>query len=145
MCAACLPDYILQKMRHGLQPITTFFWPRETYFETSENLKKELVVCNDSENDNSFKLEWKWNSKTYSKEVFVKAGNQERIALNLESIEENEHLIASVFLDAKKISTDTLFIKPIQKPTLNQTKKIQVYDDEILVSELEKQGYVAFS
>jgi hypothetical protein len=139
------PDYILQKMRHGLQPVTTFFWPRETYIEKSENLKKELVVCNDSENDNTFKLEWKWNNKSYTKKVFIKAGNQERVALNLKSAKENEHLIASVFLDAENISTDTLFIKPFQKPTLHQTKKIQVYNDEILVAKLKKQGFDAFS
>ncbi|WP_262503077.1 glycoside hydrolase family 2 TIM barrel-domain containing protein [Polaribacter glomeratus] len=139
------PEVILQKMRHGLQPVTTFFWPRESYVEKRDTLKKELVVCNDSETENTFMVNWKWLQKEYSKSVFLKPGTQERISLNLKSPEFNENLIASVSVNSKLISSDTLFIKPFEKSILNQTKKIQVYDDEKLVSKLKSAGFNAFS
>lgn len=139
------PEVVLQKMRHGLQPVTTFFWPRKNYVEQQETLKKELVICNDSETENTFLATWKWLGKQYSKEILLKPGTQERIQLNLTNPEFNANLTASVSVASKVISLDTLFMKPFKKSILNQTKQIQVYDDENLVSRLKNAGFEAFS
>ncbi|MDW5288117.1 glycoside hydrolase family 2 protein [Formosa sp. PL04] len=139
------PEVVLQKMRHGLQPVTTFFWPRQTYVATTELLKKELVVCNDSETENTFTVTWNWLENKYTKQVVLKPGSQERIALNLASTNKNSTLTASITLGNKQISADTLLIQPFVQPVLHQSKKIQVYKDDILVDRLKEAGLDAFS
>jgi hypothetical protein len=139
------PDAVLQKLRHSLQPVTTFFWPRTSYGEINATLKKELVVSNDSETENTFTVKWKWQNKEYSEKISLAPGAQKRIDINLSLPSENSNLTASIFQDTALISVDTLFIKSFAKPILNQTKQIQVYRDVELAKKLNEQGFKAFA
>lgn len=139
------PEVVLQKIHHALQSVTTFFWPRSTYTEKGNSLKKELVVCNDGEVEDTFSVQWKWLGENFLEEILLAPGDKKRIALALDYPKENSFLIASVVLDSKQISTDTLLIKPFVKPVLAQTKRIQVYKNESLVKTFKEVGFEAFS
>ncbi len=140
------PDDVLQILRHALQPVTAFFWPRENYIDQSKSFERELVICNDGEREKSFEVEWKWDGKKGgSKTISLQPAQQHRIVINRPSIQNASQLTATVSTENKVLSADTLFVQAIKLPQQKIEKIIQVYKDTALVEMLAKIGISAIS
>ena len=135
-------DQAIQIIRHGLQPITVFFWPRQNYAVEGRKFKKEIVVCNDKETVQSFNVSWKWENQTVkSKTITLQPTAQQRIVINEEAPVNPSKLIATVSNRDGVISSDTLLINPVIIPKINIPKNIHVYNDTNLAGILAKEGF----
>lgn len=137
---------VLQKLRHALQPVTVFFWPRETYCEADQQFQRELVICNDSENTGIFEVEWKWDKQKGTAEFLqMEPGEQKRIIVKADPPKEASSIIALVKRNNEILSVDTILINPIQQAEQKSNQSIQVFGDEILAKKLSYSGYNAFT
>lgn len=136
------PENVTQKIRHGLQPVSLFFWPRQNYTAAQDTLKRELVLCNDGETEEHFEVSWFWGNKLVnSQSIQLKPTEQKRIRIEEPGLLKPDKLIALVHCNGELISTDTLLINPIQLPKIVLKKTIQVYQDEHLAGILAKNGF----
>ena len=135
-------DAVLSKIKHALQPVSVFFWPREGYCDANEEFQRELVICNDSEIKDRFEIIWKWEGKTESQKVVdIAPGEQKKIVVTLASPKETTPIIALVKQNGKIISADTISIHPIYHPKKKATRTLQVYADQGLAEKLSVAGY----
>lgn len=140
------PEDVLQAIRHGLQSATTFFWPRENFAVLGKSLKKELVVCNDTETENTYTLNWGWENEVGKSQLIkLKPSEQKRIPIALKVSEGTTKLTAALVQDNEVISADTISISSFQPSQLTSTKNIQVYKDEDLAKTLNNAGFNAIS
>ena len=137
-------DKVIERIRHGLQPVTVFFWPRQNYVPIGKVFEKELVVCNDSENAGIFQVEWKWDNQPYhTKSLKIDPANQKRIAISAEYPQGATKLIATVSLENELLSTDTIEVTPIEIPEVTTKKTLLVYKDQKLAGFLKSEGFEA--
>ncbi len=135
---------VIQKIQHGMQPVTVFFWPRRNYTSASKTFKRELVICNDSETEKIFDISWGWeNQADKVKSLTLQPAEQRKITIEDTAPLKDQKLIATLQNNGKIISTDTLLIHPIVLPASIISKKIKVYQDEGLVKILSSKGFSA--
>ena len=135
-------DDVIVKLRHALQPVTTFFWPRKKYCDANKPFKRELIICNDSEIKDEFEVEWKWEGQAASKQVVkIAQGEQKKIEILDVAPKVATNIIALVKKKEKIISADTITIHPIQQKKTTPTQIIQVFNDELLAKKLLTAGY----
>lgn len=140
------PEDVLNKIRHALQPVTVFFWPRETYAPADKNFQRELVICNDGETKESFEVEWKWEKQAGKSEtLLLDPAGQQRIIITEKLPAAATRIIAVIKCRNKIISSDTLLIDPIVIPEDNSIKTLQVYNDRNLSNILTEAGFKSFS
>ena len=140
-------DEVIQKIKHGIQAVSLFFWQQQDYVAAGESFQKQLVLCNDSERADEFKISWNWeNQSGKTKTVFLEPTGQHRFLITEDAPARSRKLIATVSAGNKILSSDTLLIKPISTPEKDLSKlEIQVYKDEPLAEFLQNAGYYAIS
>ncbi|SEQ77384.1 Glycosyl hydrolases family 2, sugar binding domain [Hyunsoonleella jejuensis] len=137
-------DDVIIKLRHALQPVTTFFWPREKYYDAHQPFQRELVICNDSETKDQFEIQWKWEGQEASKQLIVMApGEQRKLNIKTTAPKTTTSIIALIKKNEKIISADTISMHPIQQKMTKSTQSIRVFDDAELVNKLLAAGYNA--
>jgi hypothetical protein len=137
---------VFKKIKHALQPVTVFFWPRETYCDAGQPFRRELVVCNDSENIGNFKVEWKWSNQSFtSQNVELKPGEQHKIIVENTPPKEATSIIALIRRDEVILSADTICIQPIQQVKQRSTQTLQIFGDSQLAKKLSDEGYNAYA
>ncbi len=137
---------VLLKIRHALQPVTVFFWPRQTYCNTEEPFQRELVICNDGETKGNFEVEWKWDNQTANTETLeMEPGEQKKIIVKENPPAKATRIIATVKSNNEILSADTILIEPISPLKEKSVKTIQVFGDEVLANKLSDKGYKAFA
>lgn len=140
------PKDVLQKIRHAMQPVTVFFWPRQTYTAAQKPFERTLVLCNDGETAESFEVSWKWEGDTGKTEtITMKPGERQRIQLKEPSPQNTAKLMACVTRKGELISADTLVIHPIEIPEAVTQKPLQIFKSETLATLLTKHGFNATS
>lgn len=140
------PKKMQQLIRHGISDETVFFWPRQRYAPSEQNFQREIVICNDGESENIYKLNWKWeNERGQNKTVSLQPSEQIRIVIDEQAPKQTKRLIATIDRDGQQISSDTLSIKPIEIPEPRVKKTIQVYKNKKLVNTLSANGFKSFS
>lgn len=139
-------DDIIHLIRHTMQSVTGFFWPRHTYTSAAEPFQRELVICNDGEEAGEFDVTWKWkNGKAQTQTIALQPTEQRKITINDAPLQNSSQLIALVSQNGDVISTDTLQINSIPVPKETTVKPIQVYKDEKLAATFNALGYSASS
>ncbi len=139
-------DDIIHLIRHTMQSVTGFFWPRQTYASASAPFQRELVICNDAEQAGEFDITWKWeNGKDQTQTIALQPSEQRRIVINDAPLQKSSQLIALVSQNGEIISTDTLQINSIPDPKVKAIKPIQVYKDDKLAATFNALGFVATS
>lgn len=137
-------EAVLAKIKHALQPVTTFFWPREGYCDGDKPFQRELVICNDSETKDQFEVEWKWEGASGSKEsIDLVPGQQKRFIITETAPKTTKNIIALVKKGENIISADTIAIHPIYSKKKKSTQVISVFNDEMLAKKLVSIGYNA--
>ena len=112
-------------IKHGLQATTIFFWPRQDYIAANRSTPKELVICNDSENKKEFEVAWGIEGKQKNKEVItLLPGQQHIIPVTLMASDKNMTARASLKVDGKRVSSDSIQYKTISDRAL-QTPKLR--------------------
>uniref|UniRef100_UPI00404848D3 glycoside hydrolase family 2 TIM barrel-domain containing protein n=1 Tax=Mariniflexile sp. TaxID=1979402 RepID=UPI00404848D3 len=140
------PEAVLQKIKHALQPVSTFFWPRQDYMDAEGLFRRELVLCNDGEDEADLELSWQWeNQKPTTKSWTLKPAEQRKIIVEDKAPANGGKIIAVARKNGKIVSSDTLMIAPIHPSKEKITKTIQVYKDEKLAELLVKSGFKAIS
>ncbi|WP_445737153.1 glycoside hydrolase family 2 protein [Mariniflexile sp.] len=135
-------EEVLQKIKHGLQPVTTFFWPRQDYAVKDEPFKRELVVVNDSEQEETFEVVWQWEGgKPNTQSIKLPPAGIKKI----EIVDVVPPLATKVIAIVKNkntvVSSDTLAIDPITISKLDVSKTLLIYKDEDLAKSLTNMGY----
>ncbi|GAA4958225.1 glycoside hydrolase family 2 protein [Algibacter aquimarinus] len=135
---------VIIKLRHALQPVTTFFWPREKYCDANQPFQRELVICNDSETKDQFEVEWKWEGHEGKKQLLdIVPGEQRKIKIKAIAPKSATSIIALLKKKEKILSADTISIHPIQQKKTKSTQSIRVFDDAELANKLLAAGYKA--
>lgn len=137
---------VLAKLRHALQPVCVFVWPRETYCAANDIFQRELVVCNDGETTETFEVQWKWDGDERKPEfIEMKPGEQKRLVIKDKAPLESTSIIALVKKDNQILSTDTISIHPIKPLEEKATQVLHVFGDDDLATRLLEAGYNAFA
>lgn len=135
-------DDVIGKIKHGLQPVCVFFWPRRDYSSAEKTFQRELVIANDGETADNFEVAWQFGNQPEKKEtVELLPGAQKKILVNEIASLVPAKLIASIRNKQGLISTDTLLINPIPASKFVGKKEIQVYNDENLAKMLNSLGF----
>ena len=139
-------DEVLRRIKHGLQPVSLFFWPRQNYVSSNETFQRELIICNDGETADSFEITWKFEGQPEMvKTIELLPATQEKFVIVERPPLKPSNIIATVRNKEGLISSDTLLINPIQVPKLTIGKKIQIYKDENLARTLTHAGFKSVS
>ncbi len=139
-------EAVLSKIKHALQPVSVFFWPRNGYCDADKIFQRELVICNDSETKDRFELEWKWEGASGSNEIIeIAPGEQRKLTINETPPKATRSIIALIKKDKKIISADTIAIHPIHSKKEKLVQTIMVFNDEVLAKKLISVGYNAFT
>jgi hypothetical protein len=105
--AACL-----RMIDHGLQPMTIFFWPRSISAAAGGALKKEVVVCNDSETARDLTAEWSIEGGIPGKLSFKLApAEQRRIPVSFTTPAKDCRLVTRLLEDGKVLATEEMNIR----------------------------------
>lgn len=140
------PKEMQQLIRHGISDETVFIWPRQKYTASGKTFRREIVICNDGENEYTYDLSWKWeNQSGQSKTVSLQPSEQFRIVIDEQAPEEMNRFIATIDRDGQQISSDTLSIEPIEMPESRVKQAIQVFQNEELANRLSALGMKSFS
>ena len=130
---------VLAKIKHALQPVSAFFWPRDAYCDAHKNFQRELVICNESETKDQFEVEWKWEGSTSSKEIIELApGEQRKLKINETPPKSIKSITALVKKGDNIISADTIAIHPIVSKKSLSKSTIWVFQDEILAKKINR-------
>jgi hypothetical protein len=135
-------EEVLRKLRHGLQPVTTFFWPRQDYAVIDETFKSELVVINDSESEETFEVTWQWEGQELNTQSITLLPSEHKkieIAGTVPNLATKA--IGIVKSNQNVVSSDTLNINPIRLTKLDLSKRIVIYKDKDLANALAEMGY----
>ena len=99
-------------VHHGLQPLTIFFWPRGVSAAVGEEVKRELVVCNDSETSHNLTAKWSMEGATPQKTVIrLTPGEQHRIPVSFMAPAKDFRLTARLLVEGKIEATEELDIR----------------------------------
>jgi hypothetical protein len=133
---------VLEKLKHGLQPVTTFFWPRQDYAVEGEPFKRELVVVNDSENEETFEVVWQWEGKKpNTQSITLPPAGHKKINIVDAVPQLGTKVIGVVKSNHTVLSKDTLMIDAISVAKLDVSKTLMIYKDQALASSLADMGY----
>jgi len=108
-------------VHHGLQPLTIFFWPRVISAAAGESLKRELVVCNDSETARDLTAEWSVSgdasqmperSRWSKADIRLAPGEQRRLPVSFVVPGTDCHLVARLLTNGGKVeATEDLALR----------------------------------
>jgi hypothetical protein len=107
-----------------------------------ELLKRELVVANDSENEETFEVVWQWdNNKPNIQTITLPPARNKKIQI-VDTVPFNAtKLIAVVKKNKNIISSDTLEMNLITTSKLDVSKTLLIYNDQDLANSLANMGY----
>lgn len=123
---------IVDNIRHALQPVTVFIWPPANAAEPGKPLRREIVVCNDSEDTREMVVEWGFEGQPLtSRTVTLDPAAQSRLPLDDAMPAEGGLLVARLTQGNDLLATDSLHIQPVapaalQTPQLK--RKVMVYE-----------------
>ena len=139
-------DAVVQKIKHGLQPVSIFFWPRQNYIAAEGSFKRELVICNDAEEAKELTVSWAWDNRERKRKIIhLQQAEQHRIPIDEIPPAGAGNIVATVSSDQQVLSTDTLRTPTIPSPAISSSKPIRVYKDQKLTDTLTNLGLQATS
>ena len=118
-------------LKHGLQAMTAFFWPRQDYLPENQSVSKELILCNDSERSKDFEVSWGIKGKETNEETFtLEPGQQHQISVSIPPVNKDIKLFARLTVNGKLVTSDSISYNIIpdstlQKPDIN--REILIY------------------
>jgi len=137
---------VIEKIAHGLKPVTVFFWPRQTYAAAGSTTQRELVLCNDGETGNTFEVSWSSAGRLPETKTFsVPAAGQLRIPVTEYGTERASELVAEVRTAGSVIARDRLTIHPVRPSRAGSERELLVYRSEETSRALGRLGYQARS
>lgn len=97
---------------HGLQPLTIFFWPRGVSAAAGEEVRREVVVCNDSETSRDLVAEWSIEGAA-PRQVKLKLapGEQRRIPISFVASAKDFRLTACLLAGNTALAAEELDIR----------------------------------
>jgi len=102
----------VRAVHHGLQALTVFFWPRVVSAAAGGELKRELVVCNDSETARDLTAEWSIEGAAPQKaEMKLAPGAQRRIPVSFVTPAKDCRLVARLLAGGKVEASEELNIR----------------------------------
>ncbi len=137
-------------LRHGLQPITAFFWPRTEAIERGKKTNYELVVCNDSETTQSLEVQWGLTGGELHKEkIFLGVAQQWKRPVQ-EEVTTQDQIAVRLMQEGQELSTDQIALRLINPGSLDAPqlkRKLLVYQTnaESVTAALQKMNIAAQS
>ncbi|MCX7015563.1 MAG: hypothetical protein NTW86_23920 [Candidatus Sumerlaeota bacterium] len=121
-----------QRIRHGLEPATVFFWPRVEADAAGGEAKRELVVCNDTEEAKDFQVEWgEPGGNMQTQTIHLNPAEQWKATVDEPVPAAKSALVARLLDKGKEISSDTLGLRPVPPDRLKAPalqRKVEVYE-----------------
>ncbi|MGB3149815.1 MAG: hypothetical protein WBB27_04060, partial [Maribacter sp.] len=115
---------------------------RQTYVEAEATFSREIVVCNDSEEEKTFELSWNWQDKQpKTQTITLSPATTERVQLKEQAPLKTSKLMVRLAHQKEVVSADTLLLSPIGKPKIASTKTLQIYKDKKLAETLSDLGF----
>lgn len=140
-------ELVRERMVHGLQATTIFFWPRVEAVVAGEATRHELVVCNDSESQLRGQVEWSLEGAAVEMEtISVAVGEQWRREVSVTAPKGGGRLLARLISDERvTLSKDTLAIRSIpprvvKAPTLRRKLAVYAEPNCATVEQMRKAG-----
>jgi len=123
-----------EAIRHGLGPMTAFFWPRGASAQAGGEFVRELVVCNDSEEPRDLMLEWGLDGQpAKTKAIRLAPGEQHRESVALSMPAKPGALQARLLENGRLIARDRLDLRPMAPERLAPPKlmrRLVLYEGE---------------
>lgn len=96
------------RIRHALQPITAFFWPRIEAAEIGKQTSHEVVVCNDSETTQTLEVQWNLAGMSPQSQTLNLSPAQQWRAPFRETVTVQQAMELRLLKDGDVVATDTL-------------------------------------
>lgn len=100
----------------GMAPVVGFVWPRGASVTEGEPFSREIVVCNDSENDATFHVTCSYGGESRRWQVRLGPTGQQKKSLKFTPKEEDGEITVSVSnVEGKQLEYDHVSIHPIPR------------------------------
>ncbi|HPN84237.1 MAG TPA: glycoside hydrolase family 2 TIM barrel-domain containing protein, partial [Victivallales bacterium] len=100
----------------GIAPIIVFAWPRSSSAVTGETFERDIVVCNDSEEDAKLQVKCEYRSQKHEWKLTLKPAEQKRFKASFTAELGESQIKSEIFgNDGNKIEEDVLKIHSIAK------------------------------